>query len=194
MKQISKTRQPLPSISIATPAQIRTGGKGMEIRWGITDSPFGKCFLAETSLRISHLSFLDNDETESLETLTKDWPDADLQRDDELASSTSQRIFTEDRPPISLHIRGTEFQLKVWRALLEIADGELSTYGRLAKRIGMDGAARAVGNAVGRNRISYIIPCHRVIRENGVLGGYRWGTTRKKAMLAHEKAKLIIRP
>jgi len=185
------------SIQIATPSEIKSGGNGMEIRWGVAQSRFGKCFLAQTPRGISHLSFFDNDEIESLEVVNSDWPRSVLKRDDTLAASTSRHIFHEGNSassPLHLHLKGTEFQLKVWKALLEIPDGELSTYGRLSKRIGMDGSARAVGNAVGKNRISYIIPCHRVIREDGTLGGYRWGTRRKQDMLAWEQAKHPIQP
>lgn len=184
------------SVSAATPGEIKSGGNGMTITWGTAESPFGNMFLASTPRGISHLSFFDEDEAASLEDLRSDWPKADLERDDPAARETSLRIFqpaTADSP-LRLHLKGTGFQLKVWKALLEIPDGKLSTYGRLAKRIGKDGSARAVGNAVGSNRISYLVPCHRVIRETGALGGYRWDPLRKRAILAWENARQLTPP
>lgn len=152
----------------------------MEIRWGISNSPFGKMFLAHSPRGITHLSFFDDDEADSMAALRKDWPKAKLIRDDsgagDLISGKKHR----------LHLVGTPFQIKVWQALLEIPRGGLSTYGSLAEKIGMPGASRAVGSAVGANRVSLLIPCHRVIRANGGLGGFRWGAERKKAMLAGE--------
>ena len=178
------------SIANATSSEIKSAGHGMEIHWCIAATPFGNCFLAKTPRGISHFSFFDDDETESLEVLANDWPKASLKRDDKLAESTVQLIF-KDNAPMQLYLRGTEFQLKVWKALIEMPRGQLSTYGQLAKSIGVSGSARAVGNAVGRNRISYLIPCHRVIRQNGEIGGYRWGTVRKRKLIAHEGATLL---
>lgn len=169
---------------------IEAGGdeirdKGMEIRWGISNSPFGKMFLARSPRGITHLSFFDDDESESMAALRKDWPEAKLIRDDsavpEFLSEKSHR----------LHVLGTPFQLSVWRALLEISYGGLSTYGSLAESIGRPGASRAVGSAVGANRISLLIPCHRVVRTGGGLGGYRWGVERKRAMLEAENSPAI---
>lgn len=153
--------------------------KKLEIRWGISAGAFGNMFVARSPRGITHLSFFDEDEAESMAALRKDWPMARLLRDDSVA-----------RDPVSesemLHVTGTEFQIRVWKALLGIPRGGLSTYGSLAEKLGMPGAARAVGNAVGANRISLLIPCHRVIRENGGIGGYRWGVERKRAILAAE--------
>ncbi len=157
----------------------------MEIRWGVSDSPFGKMFLARSPRGITHLSFFDGEETESLDVLRKDWTNASLMRDDKLAATVACEIF-KTGGEFRAHVKGTPFQQKVWKALLGISDGRLSTYARLAAGIGMEGASRAVGNAVGANRISYLIPCHRVVRTGGGLGGYRWGAERKRAMLAAE--------
>ncbi len=158
-----------------------------EIRWGVSESPFGKMFLAESSLGITHLSFFEADEAESMEMLRVDFPKAELVRDDGFAGKITKRIFSrKDAPELRLHLNGTPFQRKVWRALLEIPPGGVSTYGKIAAGLGMPGASRAVGSAVGANRISWLIPCHRVIRTDGALGGYRWGTERKRAMLAAE--------
>jgi AraC family transcriptional regulator of adaptative response/methylated-DNA-[protein]-cysteine methyltransferase len=179
------------SLVSATREEICNGGAGLEIRWGVSESPFGSIFLAQSPRGITHLSFFDGDEAESLDFLHGDWPAASLLRDDGLVRKISSAIFTDRAHDFRLHLKGTPFQLKVWKALLDIPEGELSTYGRLAKKLRMDGAARAVGNAVGKNRIAYLIPCHRVIRENGDLGGYRWGMLRKREMLSRERAHTL---
>lgn len=147
----------------------------MKIRWGVSHGPFGNMFLAQSPRGITHLSFFDGDFSESLDVLRKDWPKAELIRDDSLSADTDQ-----------LHVKGTPFQMRVWQALLEIPEGSLSTYGKIATAIGKPGASRAVGSAVGANRISLLIPCHRVIRTDGALGGYRWGVKRKRKILARE--------
>ncbi|MFD2258129.1 methylated-DNA--[protein]-cysteine S-methyltransferase [Luteolibacter algae] len=180
------------NVHAATPGEIKSGGVGMEIRWGLADSPFGNLFLAMTPKGISHLSFYDDCEADSLEAVHADWPLASLVRDDKSASDFAARIFTDypdARSHISLFVKGTAFQQKVWRALLNIPENKLTTYGKLARDIGQDKSARAVGNAVGRNRISYLIPCHRVIRETGISGGYRWGQLRKRIMISREQAR-----
>jgi AraC family transcriptional regulator of adaptative response/methylated-DNA-[protein]-cysteine methyltransferase len=159
----------------------------IEIRWVISQSPFGKMFLAQSPRGITHLSFFDDDGSKSMAALGKDWPNAKLIRDD---VEVGDFAFPKNQ---SLHLVGTPFQIKVWRALLEIPSGELSTYGSLAEKIGMPGASRAVGNAVGANRVSLLIPCHRVIRADGGLGGYRWGAERKRAMLAGEGSLTGVR-
>jgi AraC family transcriptional regulator of adaptative response/methylated-DNA-[protein]-cysteine methyltransferase len=160
----------------------------IEIEWGIAESPLGKMLIARSKTGIVHLSFFETNQTDSYRQLTYDWPHASLKRNDRFATKISHQIFqSEPISPLELDLHGTEFQLLVWNALIEIPSGITSTYSQLAKRIGKPSAARAVGNAVGQNRIAYLIPCHRVIREDGSLGGYRWGTTCKSKMLAWEK-------
>lgn len=163
----------------------------MEIRWGVSESPFGKMFLAESARGITHLSFFEGDEKESLDILRADLPKAELVRDDGFVGKMAKRIFSgKAAGDLPLYLKGTPFQMKVWQALRDIPPGQVSTYGKIAAGLGMPGASRAAGSAVGANRISYLIPCHRVIRTDGGLGGYRWGTDRKRAMLAAE----ITRP
>lgn len=160
----------------------------MELEWGISETPVGKMLIASSPKGIAHLSFFGTDETDSYQQLTHDFPTATLKRNDRLATDLSRQIFqTKSATPLNLDLHGTDFQLQVWNALREIPRGKTSTYSQLAKRIGKPTAARAVGNAVGKNRIAYIVPCHRVIREDGSLGGFRWGTTCKAKLLALEK-------
>ena len=166
----------------------------MEIRWGVSESPFGSMFLAQSSQGITHLSFFEGDETESLEVLRRDWPEAELLRDDGFAGKMAKRIFSKKAADdLRLHVKGTPFHEKICHPLLEIPPFEVSTYGKIAAKVGMPGASRAVGSAVGANRISWLIPCHRVIRTDGGLGGFRWGTGRKRAMLDWEQAALSVR-
>ncbi len=163
----------------------------IELEWGISETSFGNMLIASSPNGIVHLSFFETDEAASFQQLTHDWPSATLKRNDRLATNLSRRIFqTESTIPLNLDLHGTEFQLQVWKALLEIPSGKTSTYSQLAERIGKPSAARAVGNAVGKNRIAYLIPCHRVIRGDGSLGGYRWGQSCKSKILDSEKTVL----
>jgi AraC family transcriptional regulator of adaptative response/methylated-DNA-[protein]-cysteine methyltransferase len=160
----------------------------IEIEWGISASLIGKMLIANSPKGIVHLSFFETDESDSYQQLSRDWPQANLKRNDRLASSLAQKIFQAGaEPAFDLNLYGTEFQLQVWNALLNIPSGQTTTYSQLAKSIGKPKAARAVGNAVSQNRIAYLIPCHRVIREDGTMGGYRWGATYKAKILAQER-------
>jgi len=178
------------TVESATPGEIKNGGRGMTIDWGMTASPFGWCSLGWNARGICHLAFHEASEpSRPLQRLREEWPAALLHRTDREASRLSRRIFSAD--PGSLgelraFVRGTPFQLKVWRALLRIPEGCVASYHQIARAVGNRGAARAVGRACGSNPIAYLIPCHRVIRETGVVKGYRWGDTRKRALLAWE--------
>ncbi|MFK7851723.1 MAG: methylated-DNA--[protein]-cysteine S-methyltransferase [Akkermansiaceae bacterium] len=176
-------------ISVATDTQLQSRGEGHKITLGTASSPFGNAFIASTPFGISHLSFFDETEDESLAAVIQDWPRAELVRDDAFASESIRKILDSSEQvntSYQLFLKGTPFQIRVWKALIHIKPGNTSTYGSLAESIGAKSSARAVGNAVGRNRVSYLVPCHRVIRTNGELGGYRWGTERKKLMLKQE--------
>ena len=187
------------SLQAATPGEIRSGGNGLDIRYGIAESRFGATFIATTARGLTHLSFVENASgVDSQERIRNDWPNAKHIRDDEMARMWAQRIFAQaeinlphnslsSQSRIRLFVRGSPFQIKVWQALLSIPPGSLTTYGNLAKAIGQPGASRATGSAVGKNPIAYLIPCHRVIRATGALGGYRWDPIRKKAILGWEQ-------
>ncbi len=176
----------------ATPGEYKARGAGVEIRYGIHPSPFGKCLLAITQRGICHLSFIQRSESEALDALAAEWSAARIMEDGRATAALAKQIFglgfapRGQIQPLALHLRGTNFQLKVWEALLSVPFGETITYERLAAQIGSPAALRAVGAAVGKNPIAYLIPCHRVIRKTGEFGKYRYGSARKKAMLARE--------
>jgi AraC family transcriptional regulator, regulatory protein of adaptative response / methylated-DNA-[protein]-cysteine methyltransferase len=185
------------TLEAATPGQASTGGAGMQIRYGLHDTPFGRALVAVTARGICGLQFAE-EESAALDRLRHDWPRARLRRDPARTAHLASRIFeplaAPAAKPLALLVRGTNFQLKVWRALLALPCGAITTYGRVAQGIGEPAAARAVGNAVGANPIAYLIPCHRVLRESGEFGGYRWGETRKVAMLGWEAARAMVKP
>jgi O-6-methylguanine DNA methyltransferase len=174
-----------------TPGEARALGRDLVLWWGQGESPLGQTFIALSQRGITSLQFLDDAQSHeaALARLKKTWPGATLQRDDERAKSTLNQIFGKEgsaRIPLSVWVSGTPFQIQVWRALLRIPPGALSTYGRLAAALKKSGAARAVGGAVGANPVALLIPCHRVIRQSGDIGGYRWGLEAKKTLLALE--------
>jgi AraC family transcriptional regulator of adaptative response/methylated-DNA-[protein]-cysteine methyltransferase len=179
------------NLHAVTPAEWRAGGSGVTIRYGLHDTPFGRCLLALTDKGICHLSFVDGDTGPVLDVLRAQWPGAQLQPDAAGTHAVAARLFSrtpDAGAPLHLWVRGTNFQVKVWEALLRIPAGALVSYGDVAAALGTPQASRAVGSAVANNHIAYLIPCHRVIRQTGVIGDYRWGGTRKKAMLAWESA------
>ena len=166
-------------------------GSGLRISYGVHPSPFGNCLLALTDRGICALAFLDSSKPgEALDCLQENWPRATLTSDTGSTGQLVKRIFSESdgRQPLNLLVKGTNFQIKVWEALLRIPAGCVCSYEDIARRIGQPGAARAVGAAVGSNPVAWLIPCHRVIRKSGHTGGYRWGPARKKAMLDWEAA------
>jgi len=174
-----------------TPGEFQRAGEGLVVRYGFHPSPFGDCLIAVTPRGICHLAFLHPaSRREALEQLRLDWPRADLAADQDATRTAAARAFpppgTTRAPGLALHVKGTNFQLKVWDALLRIPPGQVTTYGGIASAIGEPRASRAVGTAVGSNPVSYLIPCHRVIRSTGELGGYAWGPDRKRVMLALE--------
>jgi len=177
----------LLTMEAVPPGAYARGGDGMRIRYGVAQTPFGFGFLASTDRGVCSFEFLESaDSAESLDRLTTEWPRADVTRDDEHARKTIHTIFGRGTGELTIHIRGTNFQFQVWRALLAMPEGAVTTYGDLAGRIGRPQAARAVGGAVARNPVAYLIPCHRVIQRLGETGGYRWGRYRKRAILACE--------
>jgi len=182
------------SIHAVTPGQLKNRGEGLTIRFGVHPSPFGDCFLAVTERGICQLSFLDpNNRERAMADLKRRWTDAIILERPESTRPVAERLFGASRTsrhgPLHLFIQGTNFQVKVWEALLTIPPGAVASYQEIARRIGAPSATRAVGTAVGQNPVSYLIPCHRVIRKSGAFGQYRWGAARKQAMLGWEAAR-----
>ena len=172
-----------------TPGEYRSGGTGVEIRYGFAPTPFGEALIAATPRGICSVQFATEAGPEPLlERLRREWPAASLVEDRRRAKQLAGEIFSDSRP--SLHLRGTNFQLQVWQALLTTKPGDLVTYGDLAESIGVPFACRAVGTAVGANPISILVPCHRVIRKTGAFGNYRWGAPRKIALCGWEAARI----
>ena len=183
------------AVDAVTPGEYRALGRGLEIAYGLHPSRFGRCLLAVTDRGLCGLSFVDEADPErSLQELRRRWPKARFVENRERTAAMSRRVFAspeeEDRAPIPLLLKGTNFQIKVWEALLRIPPGSVTSYQVLAAAIGNPAASRAVGAAVGANPIAYLIPCHRVILSTGAFGNYRYGTPRKKAILGWEQARL----
>ena len=172
-----------------TPGEYKAGGAGLVFRYGLAETPFGEALLATTARGLAVLEFTEAADQDAAGGLCSRWPAARLQRDDPHAGEVARNIFVARRGAMPLHVRGTNFQVKVWEALLDLGGRGPLSYGRLATAIGKPGAARAVGQAVGANPVAWMIPCHRVLRAGAGLGGYRWGVDRKRAMLAWELSR-----
>ncbi len=173
-----------------SPGEYKSRGEGVTIRYGIHLTPFGKCLIGLTERGICHLGFVQGSEGEAIDNLVSEWKEAKMIEDYRATAALVGPIFdlrfNTRIKPLTLHLRGTNFQLKVWEALLQIPAGSVSTYEGIASHIGNPNAVRAVGTAVGHNPIAVLIPCHRVIRKAGDFGKYRYGALRKKALLAYE--------
>ncbi|RJP52750.1 MAG: methylated-DNA--[protein]-cysteine S-methyltransferase [Anaerolineaceae bacterium] len=172
-----------------TPGEYKTRGAGVTIRYGIHPTPFGKCLIATTERGICHLGFVQTSEGDAVDNLVADWKEAKMIEDVKTTAPLVAPIFDlnwRGQDALRLHLRGTNFQIKVWEALLRIPQGAVTTYERIATRIGKPSALRAVGTAVGHNPVAVLIPCHRVLRKDGDFGNYRYGSARKKALLFSE--------
>jgi len=175
-----------------TPAEYKKGGKSIVINYSFAESPFGDIVVASTQKGICHMAFY-QDEQSAFSTMQSHFPNASFNRKLDLNQQNALFIFQNDWSKINqikLHLKGTDFQLKVWETLLKIPMGQLSTYGSIAKKIEKPSASRAVGKAIGSNPVAFLIPCHRVIQSSGTLGGYRWGNTRKTAIIGWEGSKV----
>lgn len=182
------------SAEAVTPGEFKTRGGGIQIDYGLHPTRFGDCLLGVTRRGVCWLSFVHDTSPEAaIREFKEHWSGASFSERSSLTGPVAKRIFTpltEARPaPLSLLLMGTNFQIKVWKALLRVPAGALVTYETMGGLVGAAQSARAIGNAVAQNRIAYLIPCHRVIRKTGILGGYRWGEARKRAMVGWEVAK-----
>jgi AraC family transcriptional regulator, regulatory protein of adaptative response / methylated-DNA-[protein]-cysteine methyltransferase len=176
----------------ASPGEVKSSGRGWQLEFGFASSPFGECILAESPRGVCYLAFSESGRRREAEArLAEAWPAAVRKRNDAAAVRLVDRVFRAapgdvHEPPLRAMVSGSAFQVRVWQALLQVPVGSLVSYGGLAMAIGQPAAARAVGTAVAANRLAYLIPCHRVIRETGVVGEYRWGPLRKRALIAWE--------
>jgi AraC family transcriptional regulator, regulatory protein of adaptative response / methylated-DNA-[protein]-cysteine methyltransferase len=179
-----------------SPGEYKSQGAGVTIRYGIHPTPFGKCLVATTERGICHLSFVQTSEGDAIDHLVADWTQARMIEDYKSTAPLIEPIFdlryNHRGKPLNMHLRGTNFQLKVWEALLQVPAGAVTTYERIATQISKPSATRAVGTAVGHNPIAVLIPCHRVIYKVGEFGNYRYGALRKKALLAREFANAAV--
>ncbi len=175
-----------------TPAEYKNEGSYLTINYSFALSPFGEIIVASTPKGICHMSFAE-DHKEAIKNLTSIFPKANYQNSADEIQKNAIRIFNldwESLDKIKLHIKGSDFQIKVWQALLNIPMGQLSSYQNIANLIKSPKASRAVGNAVGQNPVAYLIPCHRIIQSTGALGDYHWGHIRKTSMIGWEAAKV----
>ena len=173
-----------------TPSEVQQMGSGVKILYAFVETPFGQALLAWSSKGIVNLTFTEEKENE-LNELKKNWYQASFQEDAANGKQHSENIFSASPKEITVVLSGTNFQLKVWEALIETMPSEMITYSDLAAKVGLPKAQRAVGSAVGKNKVAYLIPCHRVIKEDGDIGKYRWGEQKKKNMFVWEKIGII---
>lgn len=174
-----------------SPAEYKNGGESLCIHYHFAATAFGPVIIASTTKGICYMAFIEDRETAFLQLQAK-FPQAKFLQQHDALQQKALAVFQfgqHDLSEIKLHLKGTEFQIKVWESLLKIPMGELTTYGAIAKNIGHDKASRAVGTAIGSNPVAFLIPCHRVIQASGHVGGYMWGSTRKTAIIAWEGAK-----
>ncbi len=177
-----------------TPGEYKNKGKNLIINYSFSNTLFGEILIASTAIGICYMGFADNHEN-AFSELKQRFPEAQFVEQIDTHQKNALKIYTEDWNKIDrikLHLKGTDFQLKVWEALLKIPTGKLTTYGAIAKSIDKPKASRAVGTAIGSNPIAFLIPCHRVIQSTGVFGGYMWGSTRKTAIIGWEAAKTDV--
>ena len=179
-----------------TPGDFKSRGAELNIFYGFSRSPFGECLLAMTERGICYLGFVEKSErSEKLNQLFQTWPSSEFTQDQERIGLIVKNIFSVDKTrnsrPFNLYLKGTNFQINVWRALLSIPEGWVVSYQDIASYIGHPKAFRAVANAVAINPVAYLIPCHRVIAKSGNINKYRWGSTRKKALIGWEAARRV---
>lgn len=180
------------AIEAVTPGEFKKGGGGLAMRYGFHPTPFGECLLSLTDNGVTGLAFVaPGERAEALAWQKQRWPGADFHEAPASTAGVVREIFGHrtEASGLRLLVRGTNLQVKVWEALLRVPEGRLISYGSLARWIGKPDACRAVASAVGANPVALLIPCHRVIRNTGAIGGYRWGIARKQALIGWEAAK-----
>ena len=175
------------AIEAMTPGEYQNQGENLVIRYSTFETKFGSCLVASTERGICNIFFFDEKE-KAVEDLRSRWPKANILHKAEQFHAEVKNYFLglDPKSKIKLHLRGTNFQIKVWEALLSIPEGKITSYGSIAQHVGTPKCSRAVGAAIGDNPVGYIIPCHRVLKSTGEISGYRWGVERKRAMLLYE--------
>ncbi|MGQ0561029.1 MAG: methylated-DNA--[protein]-cysteine S-methyltransferase [Gemmatimonadota bacterium] len=180
------------NVHAATPGEIKSGGASVLIEYGVHESPFGDALVATTSRGLCALAFISPDSADlPLRDLRKRWPNADLHENMRATERAARIAFGDAHGDLTLFLKGTNFQIRVWEALLRVPAGCAVTYEDIAREIGRPTAMRAVGAAIGQNPIAFLIPCHRVLRKSGGFGDYHWGATRKKAIIAWESGRAL---
>lgn len=180
------------NVEAVTPDEFRNRGAGMKILYGFHPSPFGECLIAVAGRGICNLAFVQSgSRNRVVGDLKRRWGNAEIVEDSSATKPYADKIFglAKSDSALTLYLRGTNLQIKVWQALLKIPRGRLTSYGAVARKVGRPDAIRAVANAVAQNPVAFLIPCHRVIRRTGVIGDYHWGSARKKAILAWEAGR-----
>jgi len=178
------------SVEAVTPGEYKTEGLNLQINYSFQETPFGTCLIGVTERGICHLTFTQEEDCETeMSRLRTRWENAEFISDKEIGKKVVEQVFNSSDRDVKILLKGTNFQLKVWQALLRIPSGNLATYKAIAETIGAPTSSRAVGNAIGLNPIGIIIPCHRVLRTNGEIGGYMWGTARKRAIIGKEMSQ-----
>lgn len=182
------------TLEAVTPQEYKLSGSGLNIEYGFHETPFGKCLIGVTARGICWLSFIstDGDPKIELDNMKEHWNNSVFHQEQKKTESIKEQVFSSSAGDKKLHVfvKGTNFQVKVWEALLRMPIGNVTTYQDIAEKIQNPKALQAVGSAVGSNHIAYLIPCHRVIRKDGVLGEYRWNATRKKSIIGWEMARV----
>ena len=182
------------TLEAVTPQEYKTKGAGINIEYGLHETPFGRCLIGKTDRGICWLSFLNpEDERKELDSMKSHWHNSVFHQNQEETSGLIDQIFNrsqDSHAKLHLFVKGTNFQIRVWDALLKIPAGNVTTYQGIAENVNSPRGMQAVGSAVGSNHIAYLIPCHRVIRKDGILGEYRWNSARKKSIIGWEMAKV----
>ncbi|MFD2920483.1 methylated-DNA--[protein]-cysteine S-methyltransferase [Terrimonas rubra] len=195
LSSVSRLHDLFIKVEGMSPGEFKNGGESLHINYSFADSPFGEILVASTTKGVCHMAFIDNGRQEAFEVLKSNFPNAKYNQVVDRNQQNALFVFTRDwskLDEIKLHLKGTDFQIKVWETLLKVPAGGFTSYGDLAANAGYEGASRAVGTAVGSNPVAFLIPCHRVIKSTGEIGQYHWGAVRKNAIIGWEASRQAI--
>lgn len=195
LSSVSRLHDLFIKVEGMSPGEFKNGGESLHINYSFADSPFGEILVASTTKGVCHMAFIDNGRQEAFEVLKSSFPNAKYNQVVDRNQQNALFVFTRDwskLDEIKLHLKGSDFQIKVWETLLKVPAGGFTSYGDLAANAGYEGASRAVGTAVGNNPVAFLIPCHRVIKSTGEIGQYHWGAVRKNAIIGWEASRQAI--